>query len=198
MIGQIVFSIGIMNRERYFMKFLIFLMIFFCIAYPVKAEDMHDDRGIEISAGFSMLLYQSVYSFQSSTTFETTSRGHITDLLDWQVGARFGFTPVLPEGFARILTSPEIGRWRPNVGVELGLTNRARFKKGEKLLRETRSAMENEISHIYLAAHSAPLSFMIRDRWRLSMLELQIGTHFGHMGRTVRTQIGIFSLGKYL
>lgn len=178
------------------MKYLIITIVLIGISGPLFSQGNVEHTDIEFSAGASMLVYQSVYSYQASTAFEAAFRGNLTGLWDWQVGARLGIDPVLPDGFVRLLAAPEVGAWRPSVGVELGFTNRAHFGAGAKLMRETRTAMEKGISHMYIAGHSAPLSFMMWEEWRVSVLELHIGTHLGHTGRTVRVQVGLVSVGR--
>lgn len=178
------------------MKFLLIVIMILGIGYPLSAQEISRPGDLELSTGFSMLVYQSVFSFQGNTSFETVVRGHITGMLDWQAGARLGFKPALPEGFARILVAQKIGVWSPSVGIEFGVTNRAHFTEGSKLLRETRQAMEGDISHIYIAGHASPLSFKIRNRWRFDILDVQFGTHPGHIGRTARLQVGFISVGR--
>ncbi|RPH97360.1 MAG: hypothetical protein EHM72_13665 [Calditrichaeota bacterium] len=150
----------------------------------------------ELSGGVSMLLYQSVFSYQASTAFETALKGDLAGQWDWQVGARIGIASEQPELFTRCLVEAHVGRWQPYVGIEFGATGRARFQEGGKLLRETRMAMEDDISPVYIAGHTAPLSFNLGKHWRASLMEIHIGTHLRHMGRTTRLQIGIITLGK--
>lgn len=178
------------------MKFFLLVVAFISLSYPLFAQDFSNTGKFEISTGASMMLYQSVFSFQESIAGEIALRGDLTGHWDWQIGTRLGFAPMLPDGFVRLLAAPEIGRWQPFVGFELGITNRAHFKQGENLLQETRAAMEGDISHFYVAGHSAPLSFKLWEHWRLSVLELHLGTHLGNTGRTVRVQVGIISIGR--
>jgi hypothetical protein len=105
---------------------------------------------------------------------------------------------LLPEVYARLIASVEIGSWQPAAGIEIGVTRRARFDEGKKLLRETRAALEDDISPFFVAVHTAPVSFKAWDRWRLSFLELQFGTHLSHFGRTLRAQVGLVSVGATL
>ncbi len=178
------------------MKSLLVIVLIICMTYPLLPQEIVQKTDLELSTGISMMLYQSVYSFQQSAAFEAAVRKNLTSHFDAQVGTRLGFDPVLPDFFGRLLVAPEFGVWRPFVGIECGYTNRAHFEAGDKLLQEARSAMEGDISHVYIAGHSAPLSFQITEKWRLSLMELHIGTHLGNTGRTVRVQIGIFSLGR--
>jgi len=174
-----------------------FSVFFLCLtmSIPLFSKEVTGDQNLEISGGFALTLYQSVYSFQQSAAFETAVMKEITPGWNWQAGARLGLSPARPEGFFRLLAAQQIGIWRPLVGIETGITNRARFDEGEKLLRETRQAMEDGISHFYVAGYAAPLSFHIKNRWRISAFELQFGTHIGHTGRTARLQISVLSIG---
>lgn len=151
---------------------------------------------VEVSSGLSTTMYQSVFSFGNSMAVETSARGALSGLLGWEAGVRLGFGPARPEGFVRILAEPADGAWDPVTGLELGLTGRARFDDGEKLLRETRAAMEEDISPVYIAVHSEPLAFRFGRGWRMSVLGLSVGTHLGHTGRTVRLHVGILTLGR--
>jgi hypothetical protein len=116
----------------------------------------------------------------------------------WQVGARLATGPVAAEVFVRILATNEIGNWRPMLGLEFGVTGAARFGAGDGLLREARRSMEEGISPLYLAVYAAPLSFTVWDTWHVSPLELQIGTHLNHTGRTMRLQLVLLNLGVAL
>ncbi|MBD3225413.1 MAG: hypothetical protein GF313_11820 [Caldithrix sp.] len=176
------------------MKNLLIIGLIAVLSCPLIARD----GDLEVNTGFSTILYQSVYSFQPGTALETMVGEPLADRLMWQTGARLGLNPVKPEGFLRMLIAPEIGYWRPNVGLEFGITARARFDEGDKLLRETRTAMEKDISPFYAAVHAAPLSFKLKDKWRLSLVEINIGTHLGYIGRTMRLQLVLISLGKVL
>lgn len=180
------------------MKSLLAIIFIIGSSFPLFSQEVFKKNDFELSTGTSMMLYQSVYSFQQSVAWETAIRGNVSRQWDWQLGARMGIDPVLPDFFARFLAAPELGFWRPFVGVEFGYTNRAHFEAGEKLLRETRTAMEKNISHFYIAGHSAPLSFNVWEKYRISLLELHIGTHLGHSGRTLRVQLGVISIGRRL
>ena len=162
---------------------------------PLHAQVEPKGHDFEVTTGVSASLYQSVFSFQQSSALEAALRSRITGAWCWQLGARLGFNPALPEVFARLLVAPEIDAWQPAVGLELGVTRRARFDAGKQLLREMRMATEGDISPFYVAVHTAPLSFRLWDRWRVSVLEMQLGTHLGHIGRTLRAQVGILSVG---
>jgi hypothetical protein len=153
---------------------------------------------IEASSGVSALLYQSVFSFQPSIAVETALGGELARRWTWQAGVRLGIEPLLPEAFVRLAVSPRVGAWRPSVGLELGMTSRARFEEGSQLLAEMRAATESDIGPLYLAVFAAPLSIALGDRWRLSVLELLVGTHLGDTGRTVRIQAGLVSAAVQL
>lgn len=180
------------------MKPLLIIFLLFVIALPVQSWNGQQDSPVEVSTGMTTLFYQSVYSFQSGSAFTTAVRGNLTDSWHWQAGIRMAFSPSLFDGFIRVLAVPKLGRWRPAVGFELGVTNRARFDKGEKLLREARASMEGDISNGYIGVHAMPLSFKIRKVWRISIAEMNVGTHLGNTGKTMRVQFGFFTLGRTL
>lgn len=180
------------------MKYMIVTLLVFMLSHSAYAQKSSRHNDIVLSSGISMMLYQSVYSSQNSSAFEISAKSHISEFMDWQAGARLGFNNPRPEGFIRFLATPIIGRWLPLVGIEFGLTGRAQFDEGDKLLREARESMESDISPVYIAAYSAPLSLRVKEGWHLSILELHVGTHLGNTGRTMRFQVGIVSLGMSL
>ncbi len=119
------------------------LVILLAVTLPLAART---PAKLEMSTGASMLLYQSVFSFQPSFGGMAAVRGTLHNDLDWQAGVRLGSIPGGVEGFARLLAAPKFGAWAPMVGFEVGLTQREQFEQGDKLLRETRRAMEGGIS----------------------------------------------------
>ena len=169
------------------------ILLFLLAGLPLAART---PSKLEISTGASMLLYQSVFSFQQGVGGMAAVRGTVHGDLDWQAGLRLGSQPGGVEGFSRLLAAPEFGAWAPMVGFEVGLTQRARFEQGDKLLRETRQAMEGGISPIYIGGFAAPLSFKLGSVWCLSVMELQIVSHLSHLGRTLRVQVGAVTLGR--
>ncbi len=169
------------------------ILLFLLAGLPLAART---PSKLEISTGASMLLYQSVFSFQQSFGGTAAVRGALRGDLDWQAGVRVGSQPGGVEGFARLLAAPELGAWAPMVGFEIGLTQRARFEEGDKLLRETRRAMEGGVSPVYVGGFAAPLSFKLGSAWRLGVMELQIVSHLSHLGRTLRVQVGAVTLGR--
>ncbi len=179
------------------MKISLLIMIF-SIPFSLFSQETTARAPFEFSGGASLLLYQSVYSFQSGGAAEAAIMREITRDWAWQAGARLGLDGSRPEAFARLLAVPKLGAWQPRVGLEIGYTSRPHFDEGEKLLRQARRAMQDDISPFYIAACAAPLSFRLWRDWRLNVLELQFGTHLGHSGRTLRAQLGIFSVAKTL
>jgi hypothetical protein len=85
------------------MKALAAFMVISAITTSLQAQ-----ADLEVSAGLSMLVYQSVYSFEQSTAIETAVRGHALKTLDWQVGTRLGMDRMLPDIFARLLVAPRM------------------------------------------------------------------------------------------
>jgi hypothetical protein len=179
-------------------RLLAFLCLFLFARQPGLAQDPVSPGGFEYSAGTSFLIYQSVFSMDGTLAFEGTMRGPIAPAWRWQAGFRLGFSPERPELFGGVLLTQGLGSWRPAIGVELGVTSRAKFAEGKGLLRETRQTMEGNISPVYVAMQTAPLSFAFSERWRVSFLEIHIGTHLSHIGRTMRAQVGIVTVGATL
>ena len=178
------------------MKSLLLIIAGIFILSPLFSQEKSKIKDYEVTAGFGMLIYQSAYNLQDSYGFEAAIRSNITGPVDWQGGLRLGLDPALPEVFGRIILFQETGAWRPEIGVELGITGRAKFEDGAMLLQETRKAMETGINAFYMAIHTAPLAFSIRENWKLSVIEIDFGTHFTNIGRTLRAQVTVISVGR--
>jgi hypothetical protein len=129
---------------------------------------------------------------------DASVRGPIAGAWQWNVGARLGLSPPSPDLFGGVAISPRLGAWEPSVGLELGFSARGDDDTGDALLREARDASRDGLSPIYSAIQAAPLSFRFGDDLRLSVLELQLGTYVQPLGRYVRAQLGIVSLGVAL
>lgn len=177
------------------MKQINLLIVGILLSAPLFSQHNSRDRSFEITAGMGMLIYQSAYNMQDAIGLEAAVRSSITGPVDWQGGIRIGLGPVLPEVFGRVLLQQETGAWRPEIGLELGVTGRAKFEDGAFLLRESREAMQTDINALYMAIHTAPLSFRIKEKWKLSIVEIDFGTHFSHIGRTLRAQVTVVSAG---
>ncbi len=177
---------------------LVSLILLFYSGISVSGEVLQGTGGIELTGGVSAAIYQSVYSLQQSFALEMGLRGELGHAFGWQAGVRLGLGPALPEIYGRVLVTQQIGSWQPDAGLEFGYTRRGRFEAGKELLREMRQATETDISPFYAAVHAAPLSFRLGDRWRVSFIEIQFGTHIGHPGRTLRAHVGLLSVGVTL
>lgn len=177
------------------MKQIIFSVITMLFILPLFSQEKQDKKSFEVTAAYSMLFYQSAYNLQNASGIEAAIGSEINDPLRWQAGLRVGLDPLLPEVFGRIMLQQEAGAWRPQIGLELGATGRAKFEDGAFLLRETREAMQTGIDAGYLAIHTAPLSFRISKNWNLSIAEIDFGTHFTQIGRTLRAQVTLISAG---
>jgi hypothetical protein len=175
---------------------LLLLIVGSFLLSPLYSQEKSKTKDYEVTAGFGMLIYQSAYNMQDSYGVEAAVRSNITGPVDWQAGLRLGLNPALPEVFGRILAFQEVGAWRPEIGLELGLSSRAYFDDGAMLLQETREAMQTDINGFYMAIHTAPVAFEIREKWKLSVLEIDFGTHFTNLGRTLRAQVTVISIGK--
>jgi hypothetical protein len=116
----------------------------------------------------------------------------------WGTGARLGFAPALPEFFVRALLAPKMGAWQPAAGLEIGVTARAHFEDGAENFGDIREASRRDVFPVYLALQTMPLRFEVGERFRVSILELQIGTHLAPYGRLVRLQLGLIPAGLSL
>jgi hypothetical protein len=152
----------------------------------------------ELSTGASELMYLSALSGGVSTAAEAAIEGPVHGPLRFAAGARLGFRPVAPELFARLLSCIALESWRPSAGVELGVSARADYESYDGLLGELRRASHRDLVPVYFAFVAAPLHFALSDHWRLNVLELHVGTHIAPLGRYVRLQLGLVSLGLVL
>jgi hypothetical protein len=152
---------------------------------------------IKVSAGYSVLIYQSVFAMDMTSGPEFTVDIPLAANWNMAAGCRLGLNPVLPEGFVRMSLNQKMEFWNPCIGIEFGITNRTYFTgSNSKLLQETREALLEDIGPFYLSVHAAPASFTFTNNWHLSVLEVNIGSHIDHMGRTMRLNLGFVTLGK--
>lgn len=150
--------------------------------------------GVEGNAGASLLFKQHVASYALEPALEVGAGYRVREAWLLGAGARLGLAKAAPEAYVRFSAAPVLDRWVPSAGLEVGLSARTRFPRGNPLLRETRRAMEEDVGPFYVAARAEPLSFRW-DRWRCSALELHVGTHLPHAGRTLRLQLGLLTVG---
>ena len=178
-------------------KYLFVLLLLFLLLAGQKsyALDKEGNKNSEFSLGYSMMVYQSVYSMIDGLGFEFVYGKSLSDQLKWENGLRLGLNPGRPEGFTRILAGQTYGKWAPSVGLEFGLTGRATFRDHTNLLRETKEAMRKELGIAYVSTHAELLSFNLNEEWNLSMLGIDLGTHVNHFGRTLRFQVQFFTIG---
>lgn len=153
---------------------------------------------LELTGGASSLIVLGPLSGQASAALEASVSGPVAQTFAWTAGARLGLGAWSSEAFGRFSAAPQLGAFLPRAGIELGLSARGDDDSGDKLLSEGRALSREELSPVYVAVHTAPLRFRIFDRYRLSVLELQLGTHVVPMGRFVRVQVGLVSLGVVL
>lgn len=156
------------------------------------------ERPVEPSAGLSMLVYLSPYAGTTGSAVDAALHGPIVGAWRWGLGARLGLGPARPEGFVRILAAPGVDRWEPMVGVELGVTGRSDFSQEDRVLSELTEASIRDLSPFYVAFQAMPLSFRFSERFRVSALEFQVGTHVTPMGRVVRLNLGLLMIGMNL
>jgi hypothetical protein len=153
---------------------------------------------IELASGASALLVLGPLSGKTSMALDVIATGPIVRAWWWSGGARLGLGPLGPEVFARVLARPRVRAWEPALGLELGLSARGDDDSGGALIAESRAVSREGLSPFYLAVHAAPLRFHLSERFRLSLLELDLGTHLEPLGRFVRAQLGFVSLGYAL
>jgi len=152
----------------------------------------------ELSLGAGGLVYLSPYAGWAGGAVTLAVQRRFLDAVEWGVGTRLGFSPARPEYFGRLLAAPRFTHWEPSVGLEVGLSTRDDLARGGKLLSEIRERSLDSVSPIYFAWRATPLRWRVSDRWSLSALELQVGTHIAPMGRVARAEIVALSVGVTL
>jgi len=146
--------------------------------------------------GYGMVIYQSVYGFKNTFGIEGAYSRTICNCFNAEVGFRLCKNPLLPEGFMRMTMSHKIGWWTPSIGIESGITNRAYFKGNSNLLKEAAESMIKDIGKGYISSHSELFSFVFNNQWIFKLMEIDIGTHYKHFGRTLRLQTSLLTIGK--
>lgn len=162
------------------------------------AQPVTPAERVEVSAGADVLLSVSPYAGATDRIVHAAVHGPIAGSLKWGAGVWLGLGPARPAAFARLLVAPTFGIWEPAAGLELGVAARDDLGDGDKLLRELRASSVADISPFYVAVHTMPLSFRPWERFRFSVLELQVGTPLTPFGRIVRFQVGLVALGVTL
>jgi hypothetical protein len=162
-------------------------------ALALTAEE--PGQRLDVSAGMAVVGYQTVYSATAGSVLEVAVEGRVRRAFTLGAGTRLWLAAGQPEAFLRAAAAPTFGDWRPALGLELGLTAAPTFGEGDLMLRETRAAMEEGIGPWYVAFHATPLRWRLGRRWLVSVLELTLGTHLAHLGRTSRIQLGLLSVG---
>lgn len=150
-------------------------------------------RKNEIQAGAGMSMYQLGYATQINQQIEVAYSRVLTENLKAAAGFRYFIKPSFPAGFARLSLYHRFGAWKPSIGVEMGFSN-AKFTYSDKLLQEIKVAMTDEMGQVYLSTHMAPLCFEIGEKWNISALEINVGSHVKYTGRTVFVQLNFLNL----
>jgi hypothetical protein len=152
----------------------------------------------ELSAGVSSIFYAHAFEYATGSSLDVTLTMPVLRNYGCGAGLRLGLATVAPEAFVRFLVMPQLGAWRPGLGLELGLTARASFDAGPLTRTEVRAPIEAEKNPWYLAIHASPLSYAWGKGWRFAVAELRLGTHLAPLGRFVRIELGLFTLGYRL
>lgn len=164
--------------------------------------------GVAVAAGHEVSLGATTVS--TSSFFRSTARrwgldaSYAHELGAWRLGG--GLRLALPGGaaavplelYARALLTARLGSWTPAVGPELGLSGLSVLEPLRSRLPEDISDTEAErLGPVYLALHTAPLRFTVRD-FTVSALELHWGTTLSPPGATLRLQLGLLHVGVKL
>ncbi|PKN73673.1 MAG: hypothetical protein CVU50_02870 [Candidatus Cloacimonetes bacterium HGW-Cloacimonetes-3] len=187
-------DIAVIKTTQMQLKLLVALLLLSSLAV-LNAEAC---KPLELRTGVSALLYQHIYSFQSSLAWEASVAKPLVHNICAEAGLRLGADPVLPEAYLRFGAQHRFKLWNPEAGIELGISNRARFQHDKLLLSEMQQATDSDISPVYFAFYASPLSFCLKDKYLLCIADLQIGSHISHLGRTARIQLSLINLGVLL
>jgi len=178
------------------------LVICFTVSsISLSAQDvqkLNNPSGIDISAGLSFLLYQSGYGFNSIQGLDVLVSKQLGNTIKAEAGFRTSFGTFLSEGFIRGVVYNKFNWWQPVIGIEIGITKRADFENSTNLMKETRDAMLKDLGYFYFSTHLEWLSLSLFQDIKFSFLELDIGTHFEHFGRTLRAQTTLIKITKTL
>lgn len=155
-------------------------------------------RELELSVGASSLLLLSTFSGGVYHAVDATARVAMTPAWGVGGGVRLGLTAAEPELFGRVDIQRRIRDWAPSAGLELGVTTRGNQRSDDPLLAELREQSLQARSPYYIAINAALLRFHVFERYRVSALEFQLGTHLEPLGGHVRLQLGLLSVGVAL
>jgi hypothetical protein len=165
-------------------------------ASPAAADD--DEHVVTAGAGAAFLLMLGPLSGSGQASVEASVEGALTSHYAVTAGARLQPSSGAPEAFVRFSSTAQLHAWLPALGLELGATGWSDDDSGGALLAEARASARRDLVPIYVAMHAAPLRFRSFERFSLSFLELQVGTHLSPFGRYLRLQLGLFAVGVVL
>lgn len=159
--------------------------------------------GHDVSLGVTAVTLTNGGVYNVTTPRLGLEAAYAYELGSWRLGGGLRWAPSglgnLPvEVYARALLSTHLGRWRPAVGPELGVS-------GLPIILPPRGGFPDDLARqqaerlgpAYVALHAAPLRFAFR-RFTVSALELQWGTTLNQPGATLRLQLGLVHLGVLL
>ncbi|AKI98970.1 hypothetical protein ATI61_106349 [Archangium gephyra] len=168
------------------------------VLFPGVAAAGHD-----VSLGVTAVTLTNGGVYNVTTPRLGLDATYAYELGSWRLGGGLRWAPSgrgnLPvEVYARALLTPQLGRWRPAVGPELGVSGLPVILPPEggfpdDLMRRQAS----QLGPAYVAVHAAPLRFDFRP-FTVSALELQWGTTLNQPGATLRLQFGLVHLGVTL
>lgn len=166
-----------------------------CVALLLAAAPAMAER--DVNVGLSELVYLTSFFGRTGTALDLGGGVRLHGAWRVEAGVRIELPSGMPEGFGRISIDPMSARWRPAVGVELGVTARTDLGDDAGQLADAREAA-NEVSPIYAAFVARPLRFATSRRFVISAVDVQVGTQLSSPGRWGRVQIGLFSIGATL
>jgi len=168
------------------------------VSAPPALADEPDEHAITAAAGTAFLVMLGPLSGSGAATIEASVEGALTSRYAVTAGGRFEAGSGAPEAFVRFASTAQLGAWLPSIGLELGATGWSDNHSGGALLAEARASARRDLTPVYVAVHAVPLRFRAFDRFALSLLELQIGTHVSPFGRYLRLQLGLLGVGVTL
>lgn len=159
--------------------------------------------GHDVSLGVTAVTLTNGGVYNVTTPRFGLDAAYAYELDHWRFGGGLRWAPSgqgnLPvEVYARALLTTRLGRWRPAVGPELGVS-------GLPIIIPPQGGFPDDLSRkqamqlgpAYVAVHAAPLRF-VSQRFTVSALEVQWGTTLNQPGATLRLQVGLVHLGVTL
>ncbi len=184
-----IHGLGI-NKRRFSALLTLVIVVYATVS---MASEIRPDNPVrcrnEVSMGAGMSIFQMGFAMQPLQHLDISYARRFTRNISAVCGIRYYKESGFPAGFARFSVTQRFGAWEPSAGIEAGVFTPIYTSSSNQLLKETREAMLDEIGRLYLSSHISPLSFALGNHWKISTLDISIGSHARHIGRSVFAQV---------